>query len=263
MKSPFPGMDPYLEAHWGDVHNSLTTYTRNQLQRQLPGDLRARVEEQILVEDEEFEGRPKRWKPDVRVVEKPNGDGHRATSESGVALAEPIVIEFDEDPEIQRSVRIIDTRSGNRLVTSIEILSPTNKTDPLSRRAFLQKRRELRAGGVSCVEIDLIRAGDSLGLPPSVLPVDYRAPCGVTVMRGWEAGRAELYGLPLRERLPSIRVPLRETDSDVFLDIQALLEAAYQDGAYDDIDYTQDPDPPLSPEDAAWADELLRKQGKR
>ncbi|MGO9470092.1 MAG: DUF4058 family protein, partial [Isosphaeraceae bacterium] len=20
MKSPFPGMDPYLERHWGDVH---------------------------------------------------------------------------------------------------------------------------------------------------------------------------------------------------------------------------------------------------
>lgn len=29
MPSPFPGMDPYLEAHWGDVHTSLATYARD------------------------------------------------------------------------------------------------------------------------------------------------------------------------------------------------------------------------------------------
>jgi len=23
MPSPFPGMDPYLEAHWGDIHTRL------------------------------------------------------------------------------------------------------------------------------------------------------------------------------------------------------------------------------------------------
>ncbi len=28
MPSPFPGMDPYLESHWRDVHHSLITYTR-------------------------------------------------------------------------------------------------------------------------------------------------------------------------------------------------------------------------------------------
>jgi hypothetical protein len=32
---------------------------------------------------------------------------------------------------------------------------------------------------------------------------------------------------------------------------------------YDDIDYRREPDPPLDPADATWADELLRKAGKR
>ena len=36
MPSPFPGMDPYLEQHWGDVHTSLVIYARNQLQKVLP-----------------------------------------------------------------------------------------------------------------------------------------------------------------------------------------------------------------------------------
>jgi len=26
MKSPFPGMDPYLEQHWRSVHHRLLTY---------------------------------------------------------------------------------------------------------------------------------------------------------------------------------------------------------------------------------------------
>lgn len=26
MSSPFPGMDPHLEAHWGNVHHRLITY---------------------------------------------------------------------------------------------------------------------------------------------------------------------------------------------------------------------------------------------
>ena len=42
MRSPFPGMDPYLEDRWRDVHSSLVLYARNQLQPQvmplLPGE---------------------------------------------------------------------------------------------------------------------------------------------------------------------------------------------------------------------------------
>jgi hypothetical protein len=50
LKSPFPGMDPYLEQHWGDVHASLIVYMRDQINEQLPADLQARVEESIMVD---------------------------------------------------------------------------------------------------------------------------------------------------------------------------------------------------------------------
>ena len=32
MPSPFPGMDPFLEAHWGDVHARLIVNACNQIQ---------------------------------------------------------------------------------------------------------------------------------------------------------------------------------------------------------------------------------------
>ena len=50
MASPFPGMDPYLESHWRDIHASLIIYARDALQGVLPGSLRARVEEAVLLE---------------------------------------------------------------------------------------------------------------------------------------------------------------------------------------------------------------------
>jgi len=49
MKSPFPGMDPYLERYWRDLHQSLIIYTRDELQDRLPPQLRARIEERVYL----------------------------------------------------------------------------------------------------------------------------------------------------------------------------------------------------------------------
>ena len=42
MRSPFPGMDPYLEQFWGDVHHTMINRSRAAIQKQLPADLVAR-----------------------------------------------------------------------------------------------------------------------------------------------------------------------------------------------------------------------------
>jgi hypothetical protein len=69
MKSPFPGMDPYLERHSGDVHQSVVTHIRDWLRTRLPTDLRARMQERICIDLPD----PRRaeYYPDFRVVERP------------------------------------------------------------------------------------------------------------------------------------------------------------------------------------------------
>jgi hypothetical protein len=82
----------------------------------------------------------------------------------------------------------------------------------------------------------------------------------------WRSSRLfqfEVYRLPLRERLPAIAIPLRESDADVPLDLQQLVDLCYHNGGYDDLDYAVDPDPGLSADDAGWADALLREKGLR
>src|SRR3989442_15534769 len=91
MPSPFPGMDPYLEQHWGDVHSSLVIYARNQLQKVLPKDLRARVEERVVVTGL---GRPRSLFPDVRVIETERASRRPLSGAADVAVAEAVIIEL-------------------------------------------------------------------------------------------------------------------------------------------------------------------------
>jgi hypothetical protein len=85
----------------------------------------------------------------------------------------------------------------------------------------------------------------------------------VCVTRGWKWGQSEIYPLPLAERLPAIRVSLRPSDADVWLDLQTLIDQCYENGGYDTIDYRRPLQPPLDPADLAWAEEWLRGRGLR
>jgi hypothetical protein len=87
-KSPFPGMDPYLERHSGDFHHSLIQYGRDQLQEKLPEPLRARVQERVYVEaDEGWSGS---FFPDIRIVERRDREATGVEERiGGTAVAEP------------------------------------------------------------------------------------------------------------------------------------------------------------------------------
>lgn len=265
MKSPFPGTDPYLEQHWRDVHHNFITFAQGELNTRLPSDLLARVEERVFVEAAQGNGRS--VYPDVRVVEHRKPDEVEvapAAGEAAVALAEPVLIHLPDEKASQGYIEIVDVGSGNRVVTVLEVLSLANKVPGEGRDLYVQKQRELKEAGVSLVEIDLLRAGKRiLAAPPARIPPRYRTEYQVCVRRGWEPTVCEVYAVPLTKRLPRFRVPLRQADVDVELDLQAILDQCYRNGRYDRLDYTREPVPPLNKKHAAWADQLLREAGKR
>jgi hypothetical protein len=264
MESPFPGMDPYLERFWNDVHARLVTYACDQLQERLPADLIARIQARVYVETPEGPG--KSVHPDVRVLERGRGHSTAPTSLDGIAVADPeIVVLSQEEPVTETYLEIIEARSGHRVITGIEFLSPTNKTPGPGQDLYLQKEYEFRRAKVSFVEVDLVRSGQRiLAGSPYAVPAPNQTAYIACVRRSWQSNRLEFYRLPLRERLRAFRIPLRESDSDVPLDLQALVDLAYRHGRYElELDYHQPPEPPLEAADAAWADELLRSRGLR
>lgn len=253
-------MDPWLELHWRDVHASLIIYIRDQLQSLLPAPLVARAEESVSVDVEETT--PVLLRPDVAIREDWRGEekeGGIALAAPPVNLTEPLVL-YAPEPEVDRHVEIYDPTGGGRVVTAIEVLSPSNKVPGRGRTAYEAKQRLFLSGGVNLVEIDLVRAGEWVfSIDENAMPEHRRTPCLICVFRATRPDERAVYPLPLRERLPRLAIPLRPTDPDVVLDLQAVVDEAYEKGRYDRTDYRRRLIPPLSADDAVWANEILRE----
>jgi hypothetical protein len=260
MKSPFPGMDPFLEKDWEDVHQTLIIYARDAIQPHLPEDLRARAEQRVFVESDVE--RVRHIVPDVHVSVYPPPKSQPAMLKEGEAVAEPLVFESHALEISEGYIRIID-RVGGKVITVIEFLSPTNKSGGPGQNSYLEKQAEVLRSEASLVEVDLVRAGQRvLALPHYKIPAQHRGDYLACVSPGWKRSRRELYPMPLRQRLPVLPVPLRQHESPVPLDLQALVDQAYSKGRYDRLDYSLQLDPPLSAEDAAWVEALLKGAGK-
>ncbi len=263
MENPFPGMNPYLEKYWREVHQRLITYTGDALQSFLPESLRARIEERVFLETEGGEYR--QIYPDVHVVEYPPPKQPAAqVSLDDIAVAEPLVLQMKNEPITQPYIEIVDAASGNRVVTVIEFLSPTNKVPGAGQTMYLRKQGEMLSAGANLVEIDLTRTGRRIfALPPNYIPPKYLTTYQICVRRAAKPNTAEIYRAPLSERLPGIRIPLRADDKDIPLDIQVLIDRCYKNGRYDDIDYKAQLDPPLAEADGKWMDQRLKEKEVR
>jgi hypothetical protein len=263
MKSPFPGMDPYLEQFWPDVHASLIIYARDQLEEQLPSSLIARVEERVVLEAADTDSRA--IYPDVKITERAGERIAETTVRRSVAVMEPVIVEYQTEPATETYINILEAGPGQRLVTVIEVLSLSNKLPGDGQRQYRQKQQELRKAGVGLVEIDLLRRGERvLSLPLSRIPRRVRTMYQVCARRGWHFGRFEVYPVSLRSPLPAIRIPLRQQDQDIRLDLQAVLDQAYRKGRYHlTIDYSRPADPPLTGVDARWAATAIRSARKK
>lgn len=268
MPKPFPGMDPYLEGYlWSDVHHSLATEIRRQLMPRLRPKYVARIEVRV-VHDDTPEAEIGIMYPDVEIVTTPRKqaapsprlNGPLATG-GGVLVAPELVLTpapvTVSLPKIRiKSVEIRDT-AQNQLITSIEILSPVNKREP-GITDYRKKRQRLRQAGVHLLEIDLLRRGRRYLTHSNIPKRSYL----VTLIRG--AGHvAKAWPIKLQDKLPVVPVPLHHPDPEVPLDLGAVLNAIYDEAAYDlSIDYTLPPPPPsLTAEEEVWLDTQLKSTG--
>jgi hypothetical protein len=255
-------MDPYLEAQWLDVHASLIVYTRDYLEEQLPENLIARVEERVVFETEEA---PDHWVyPDVRIAELRRGSGGGAAVAQR-AVAEPVIVPVDAEPATETFINILEPGQKDRLITVIEILSLANKLPGEGQREYRRKQEDLQRRRVNLVEIDLLRRGQRVILAPYVrIPRRARTTYQACVWRSTKPEQCEVYPIPLRSRLPTIKIPLRRKDKDITLDLQAIVELAYRKGRYHaTLDYREPPDPPLPAADAKWAHRMVKKPKKK
>jgi hypothetical protein len=261
MPSPFPGMDPYLEARaiWPDVYASLITYMREALQPQLRPKYIARIGERLQLA--RIGGS---YVPDVLLVK-----GVReptpvlTTDKAAVPVDEPQLLDTLDEAYREPFIEIVARETGE-VVTLIELLSPANKIGD-GRDQYLQKQTDLLATEVNLVEIDLLGYGKETVLARNATilePADWRYL--INISRAGQRRRLEVYAVPLRDRLPNCRIPLQPPDEDVVLELTAVFNRTYDVGGYDLlIDYNQPPPVPLSDAESAWLANWLSETGVR
>lgn len=127
MPSPFPGMDPYIEAPeiWSDFHGDLAAEMRAALNRLLQPRYVARLTPHVTYEIVEIAERH-HIRPDLGVWQPQPPSGAMA-SDVAVLTAAPVEgVVAIELPLRLYTVEVHETDTL-RLVTSVEILSPVNK----------------------------------------------------------------------------------------------------------------------------------------
>ena len=264
MMSPFPGMDPYIESCglWEDFHPALIAEIKQALARAAPERYVVRFGERsyvVLVDDEGKRSRP--FLPDVKIS---------STSEpapgSGTAVAEPaletqpvLMRRFIQEEYRESFVEILETGPEERLVTCIEVLSPSNKRpDSPGWDLYQRKRQAVLLGHVNLVEIDFLRRGQRM---PMVDPWP-ASPYTLLVSRAGPILSCKVWPAHFRVAVPSISVPLAKPDPDLTLNLQPMIQAIYGGSRYHrSIDYTKPLAPPLSAEDSAWFEQQLQVRG--
>jgi hypothetical protein len=258
MHSPFPGMDPYLEAPsiWPDVHTRLMTIIGEQLTPLLAPKYLAELETQVVIDrlDDEPQGvltDVSNTSPEVSV---------EAPSAVAVAAPAPVQVRGPMDVPTRLVSVYIRQRETARLVAVIELLSPVNKWRGKGREEYLDKRRTLLTSPVHVIEIDLLRRYPRMPFDDPLPPAHYL----VMVCKAGERPRSSVWPISVRQPLPTMPIPLLPPDPPVPLELGQALCTAYERARYDlRVDYRQPPVPPLSPADAAWAEALLASPAGR
>ena len=260
MASPFPGMDPYLEqaAFWSPFHNRLMVAIANRLSPQLRPQYYIEVETRAYMDTLDSElliGIPdavvlsdsKDTKTSDEFIESQAGSVAVRTTPQTVTL--PVPIEVRE--------RYLEVRevANDRVITAIELLSPTNKKKGKGRDTYEAKRAAILGSASHFIEIDLLRSQSPFAIFGASDIGDYY----VLVSRTQERPKAQLYPFTIRETLPEFLLPLKELDEAIAVDLQSIFQEVVEQASYDlRIDYTREvPPPSLSLEDKAWADNLL------
>jgi hypothetical protein len=263
-------MDPYIEGsgRWGDFHFKLIGELERILSDQVPEKYLVRVEERSYVALAGAEGKEEYpFLPNVRIAEEPEKKRKRSKARSTVEAepaieAEAMTIQaFVAEEHREAFIEIYEDDPELRLVTCIEVLSPSNKRKKSKgRKLYLRKRQSMLLGAANLVEIDLLRGGQRMPMLRAWPESAYT----LLVCREWRAPYCTVWPAHYRKPLPVLTIPLSRPDPDIRIDLQPLIAAIYARSRYDrSIDYNKTLDPPLPESDMAWLAQRINERRRR
>lgn len=251
-RSPFPGMDPFLEspAIWPDVHSRLMNAIAELLAPLIAPKYIAELDTQVVLSREDPSAAGFEYAlPDIAVAQVRESPAVDVPPPAAMPLRLRIPLAVPT-----RLTRLhVRLREDDRLVLVIELLSPVNKRPGQGRQAYLEKRDSYLSAQVHLVEIDLLRTGPRM-------PVEAAPACDylILVSNFYERPNCDVWPISVRQRLPDLQLPLLKPDGPVLLELSEALRLTYARARYDlRVNYRESPTPPLAEADATWAAALV------
>jgi Protein of unknown function (DUF4058) len=254
MPSPFPGMNPYIEqkSDWPDFHYNFIARMQEAIARQVGENYFVKTEERLLLHERSAEERAFFGRSDTGVIK---GRSRSSLKRNGSIATAPLRLQLPAvDVEKQRFLEI-RTPDDERVVTIIELLSPSNKSTGGDYDVYNSKRNQVLRSQTQFVEIDL-RLGGKRPASPELPHCDYFA----LVSRIDDRPDVDVWPFALRDPMPTIPIPLLKPDPDIALNLKAVLDQTYDAIGLAHRLYYRKPEPPLSPADAEWAKQFLPKR---
>jgi hypothetical protein len=256
MKSPFPGMDPFIEARglWPDFHQRLMSRIADDVSRMLPPRYVARLGHRTYIDriaDEPGDGPESHFEPDVSVLHRGGNGGAAGTGTPGQAREGAVIMHAAPSGSEVKEVYldIFDLDPDRRLVTSVEVLSPANKRyRGKGWQQYARKRDVLLQGRANLVEIDLLRGGRRHAMDEPWPDGPYY----LLVARKWESPACEVWPAFATRPLPDLAVPLEKGDAELRVSLQSAVHFVFDASRYwQDARYDEPILPPLSSDEAA------------
>lgn len=261
MPGPFPGMDPYLESSfcWQSFHNLWIGTLSIAINTMLPPQLVAAGNVRLYVVEPDHT-----IIPDISVFQR---NPVEKSSRGNVAVAEavdlPKILKVYPETIRESFIEIRMAKPPRKVITVIEVLSAANKAaGTIGHEEYVKKQRELINSDINLLEIDMLRKGAHTVAVP--LLEEREGDYMICLHRGDVRYTYEYWPVSMQTRLPRTIIPLLKGMEDLTLDLQAAFDATYDGGAFSRmVEYQQEVDPPLTQENATWADALLREKGLR
>lgn len=218
---PFPGqIDPWAEQGWffHQIHGGMISELLKQIQDPL-------MDRELIAAREASLQIGEATQPDVIISLAHERPPKRILSYP--VLAEQLLLDPGiaiELPEPELDAIYITDQVGGRIITIIEIISPSNKADAKDEGRYMQRRDTLVYDrGVHVVEVDLTRSIKRLLRSQETRNYPYH----IAIHMPYE--RTRMIGIDWASPIPTFALPLR--DDGIPVAMQPFYATAYYDAA--------------------------------
>ena len=258
-ENPFPGMNPYLEQRhiWPSFHNRLIARMAHELGPLVPDNYRVDIAERTeVVEVDVVSSEPAFIIPDARATDTSGAPGRTSSVATAIAPTEHgVAVRMPMPEEVRVTWLYVQRMPDWKVVTIVEVLSPTNKIRGEVRVKYLRKRAEILSSRVNLIEIDLLRGWEPMPLDTVLPPGHYR----ILVSRGWQHPDAVLYPFSVQQAIPKFTLPLQPGEDEPEVDLGPIIDDMHRRARYAQVAFYDDPPPgpAFAPEAQQWLEARL------